>query len=212
MKTATMLEDWRQMISNEKEFGDDHFLYVFQSDVFSNEDIDEIFSSFSEGDELKKIYWTYQNTFNLADLTKVSSSNEKLVELIKLDLYESARILKKMQEPILDALLGDLKFKFIDKATFYKLSKELSLGLEVTEHLTDYMSERTTFRGEKYGRLIFEAYTGLGQYSKRLLWYLARPLYDTDYNPDLYFEIKQNAGNYLIIEDEILVYNMSAVT
>ena len=92
-----MIKDWRQMISNEKEFVDDHFLYFFQTDIFTKEDIDEIFSSFSEGDELKKRYWTYQNTFNLIDLSKVSSSNEKLIELIKLDLYENARILKKMQ-------------------------------------------------------------------------------------------------------------------
>ena len=48
------------------------------------------------------------------------------------------------------------------------------------------MSDKITVKGEKYGRLIFEAYTGLGQYDKRLLWYLARPLYATDYKPDLY--------------------------
>ena len=205
-----MLEDWKQMITNEKEFSDEHFLYFFQSDIFNKEDIDEIFSCFNEGDELKKRYWTYQNTFNLVDLTKATSSNQKLLELIKLDFYENARILKKINKPILDPLLDNFRFKFIDKATYHKLSKQLSLGLEVVEHITDYMSEKEMGKAEKYGRL-YEAYIGLGQYDKRFLWYLAKPLYNTDYNPDLYFEIRRNSGDYLIIKDEILVYNIGVV-
>jgi len=112
-------------------------------------------------------------------------------------------------------LLSNLKFKFIEKVTFDKLSSDNSLSMVVIEHLNnymierliEYMSERNRKLGsaEKYGRL-YEAHTGLGQYYKRHLWYLARPLYNTDYNPDLYFEIVKNGCNYLIMEDEIVVY------
>ena len=71
----------------------------------------------------------------------------------------------------------------------------------------EYFSEKNRQLGsaEKYGRL-YEAHYGLGQYYVRHLWYLARPLYNTDYNPDLYFDIVKNGCDYLIMEDEIVVY------
>ena len=83
-------------------------------------------------------------------------------------------MLKKLQKPILDPLLNNLNFKFIDEATFDKLSSEISLNMVVLEHLNDYMKDkqfeyfseknRQLGSAEKYGRL-YEAHYGPVSYT-----------------------------------------------
>ncbi len=204
-----MLEDWRQMISNEKEFGDDHFLHFLGED-YSEGVIDEIFSSLNNTDKLKKRYWTFKENYHLRDLSKVTISDERLLELVKFDLEEKNKVLKNLGLSYLDPLIADLKFKFIDEDEFNHLLLDSLLNVDVLSEIEYYLSDKFIRQGIKVHH-IYRAFLGIGNYFKYVAWYLAKPLYNADFNPDLHFEILRHACDYQIGKNVVYVLNRNKV-
>jgi hypothetical protein len=80
----------------------------------------------------------------------------------------------------------NLEYKFVNKEEFLKFSKGLREPSILKQIIGDHLIYATKDRMQN-GWLL-EAYYGLTTES-RLLWYLGKPLYESTFNPDLYFDI-----------------------
>ena len=209
-----MIEDWRLMISGEQKFEEsDHFLFLFGDPEPSDTEIDEIFSTFKKGDELKRRYWTFQNSYNKPDLSSIKISDKQIIHLTQLCIKEDARMLNTLGHTFLNGS-EDFGVKFINKESFNNLKVTDTFDAYAVELIHEYFLSSTFLSEGEKTRHISKAFLGLSSYLLRFQWFLELPIMDTDYNPDFYFDLRRSACDYLIVENghekEVLICNYNA--
>lgn len=202
MTNKELIEDLIKLCNGEEHHDSCHFytLFHFDDPSYEMEGIVKIFSYWVDQKELLRRYLNYK-----APQKRISKS--QLLELIQLDLKNKREFCLEKGESKLVDLMTDVNYSFVNKEEFRKLIEDInlpqvSLMTLIGDHQIDARDRSIETRS------LMEAFYGLTG-DNNLVWYLAKPLYDTKFtpifNPDPYFEVWRNSGDYILGDNEVYV-------
>lgn len=193
-----LIEDWLKLCNGEGQFNSSHFYTLFHYDYSSNE-LEKIFSCFEQKDELLFRYMNYKRPKNII-------SNEQLLELVKLDLNSKKEFCFDKGDSELVFLMESLNFQFVNSKEFEGLKNADLPHIWLMELIGD--SQRYSYKDSIKNDAIIEAFYGLTS-NNNLVWYLSDPLYNSKFNPNLYFNVWQNSGEYILGNKVLYILNGS---
>ena len=197
MTDRDLIEDFIKLCNGEENYDKWRFypLFHFDDPSYELEGLVKIFSYTVNQKELLRRYLNYK-----APKKRISKS--QLLELIQLDLENKREFCLKKGESELVDLMTDVNYSFVNKEEFRKLLEDTDLP-QVT--LMELIGDHQNGNGGPIGSIALkEAFYGLTGYNN-LVWYLAKPLYASEFNPDPYFEVWKNSGDYILGNNEVYV-------
>lgn len=194
-----LVSDWQTFSKGSAEFKIEHFYTLFH-DISVYDDLGEIFAHFHEGEDLLVRFRNYQKP-------KTSIAQKRLIELIELDIKVKRRLCSTLDDGELLGYLERPKFSFVEPSEFKELFFSDIPHHWIGEMIGDHLSEnRSLQHGVDH---LLEAFYG-ATVNFNMVWYLAKPLYDIEFNPDVYFEIWRARCDYVIGYDGVYVVHGNA--
>lgn len=190
----SLLDDWILFKKKPHLFSESHFYTLFHENQELHS-LNIIFDGFLEKEQL------IERTQSFIE-GKTKSSRVKIEDLIKKDLIEKKNICIKKNDLELLNYLNTNQFTKINKTEFEKIWNTDCPHHWITELIGDYL--RPLCEQNRISKAIIESFYGLTM-DYNIVWYIAESLFDSDYNPEVYFNIWKNDRDYIIGEKEIFV-------
>jgi len=201
MYKIKLLNDWINFSEGRKSFDKSHFYTLFHEKWNQNE-IELIFNFFPNSEVLIKKFLEFTESkkkLETHDIIKGFNKNnyyEILTSLINNDLNEKERLCKELNFIELLNIFTDISFSFTNENDFFLIKKQSDSNAWLMESIGDYFIDNKMIEDEKTYAL-FEAFYGL-TVNYQLVWFLGKPLINTTYNPDKYFQIWSHGADYVI--------------
>jgi hypothetical protein len=189
-----LIQDWKDFCLGKVDFDISHF-YTLLHEEDGPVPVEVVFAPFEDSRELEKRYFQYKSP-------KKKVSDEALINLVKLDIEEKKKICSFLNKNSLGPFFNASTFTFVSKSDFNAL-----LHKDIPHHsICEAIGDHLVFSQKKSKKndAILEAFYGL-TVNNNLVWFLGKPLYNSAFNPDPYFNVWSNSGDYLIGLNEIFV-------
>lgn len=194
----SLIEDWLKFCSGEKNYNASHFYTLFHND-FSQNELNKIFHCFEEKDDLVRRYLNYKAPKN-------QINDSQLLELIQLDLRKKKDFCAIKGDKELVDCMTDLNYSFVKNEEFKKLKNADLPQVWLMELIGD--NQRYSYNNSIKKDALLEAFYGLTS-NNNLVWYLAEPIFKSEFDPKPYFEIWKNSGDYILGDKSVYVLNTS---
>ena len=193
-----LLRDWKLNYDGKEEFDKSHFhtrLMKEGDEAFTEKEYQLIFNSFPHADELilrLKKYYSEEHQ-------EIISGKDELISTVAKDLKEKS---VAIDDDEIASVLA-LPLKFADKISEVERAQLNEWHADYISILNDYILDVRYSDGPKVSAL-FEAYYGL-THNYQLVWYLGRPLIETNINFDYYFDIWRCGGEYAVTAEGVII-------
>ncbi len=190
-----LLNDWHDLKMYNAKYNHSHFYTLFHG-LNDRKDILEIFKGVDFEEDL------FYRTNNYLEGQEIVDENVVL-ELVKNDINYKKEFLESIRENEVASMLTNLEFVFIDKESFMSRKGTAEVQMYLHESIGDYMITKQN-RNPIFKHL-YEAYYGLTS-NYMLVWYLGKPSYLGDFNPDIFFEIWKSGGDYFVEKNQVSIF------
>lgn len=203
-----LVKDWICFCNNEKDFDKSHFSYLFKSDL-SDYELEQICSVFDNHVELKK---RIDSVFNSGELglyllPSIKVEKEKIIKLLKNELFEKSEICKKLNDDNLSDFIDSIKITYSEnKNDVYEMSREISICDSIFDLIGDYMD--SFIISDKRICALEEACYNLSN-NYYLSWYIIQPILNIDFDFVSYFNFWKAGGIYTINGKKAIVSSLT---
>jgi len=202
---ASGVQDWLDYSKGLKDFDTSDF-YCFFTEHFTKEGLAEVFALCKNGDQLLERFINvydsgliYANPY--ADFKGIESSTAELLEIVRRCIRVKVNVLHKLAYKEKAESLSKKKIIFTeDHEKYDELWRQAPFD-DTNEIIGDHFID-SRIPGEKKIYALKEAFYGI-QCNFELTWYLLKPVVDSPYNTDVYFELYKRKSAYMILEDEV---------
>jgi len=196
MEIKELFENWKRFCKSLATDDKSKYYTLFHENYTFNE-IEEIFSTFPFKEELIRRYYAIVKP-------KEMTPNNVILKYVKNDMYEKLKFFMKHSDVELKEILKKNNYVFTSKEEIKHLLKEDIPQYWIIDIIGDHLFANRILSDQKTLAL-FEAFYGLVN-NFQLVWYLGKPFYKTEYNPDYYFDIWKSGADYLIDRDVIYIW------
>ncbi len=211
----SLVLDWIEFCSGSKQFDKDHFFALF-SNHSSDEELNEVFSYIPESEDLR------QNLFKVMSCGSIENGpyllptahavydKKELVDLAVNDLKEMRRLCIDAGEGEIAEIIDNAQPRFSSNQDEYDYLLQADIPhFWLYETIGDHIAEHMKHDGKVIDAFLEALYGLTADYY--LVWYITAPLCALDVSFENYYELWAKGGDYLLTNDEIVVFRANTM-
>ena len=212
MESKELINDWELFLKGDSNIDESRFLTLFHYQL-QEENVEAIFSHIPNGNELainyKSLFSPYSPSdrfFNSMPVVENKIDESEALSIVKRIIQDKNKIVAILGDDELKSILSKVEnnFKVVDQSEFtsFKIDDD-NPDIWLTELIGSHLNRSKSY-SEPFYYGLKEAFYGLTT-DLQLVWYLLSPLYKSDYDPKLYFQLWKGGWDYHITENEVLL-------